>query len=227
MKRPFLAVLIATTTMAGPARADLEVSGSMGVDVVSAYVFRGFAVNRNWNLQPFVEAATHGVAVGAWWNWNTDIGQFDEVDFYATWDLPLPEDQPVGLTLGYTNYDFPGTAQIEPDREVQLELGLDTILQPTALLAVGLEGTVLDKGIHLGLGAGHAWDLGDHVSVKTGATLGFELGDNFPQKGVSYLQLAVGAAYDILEISLNYVVETDEEVLPVEESFFAVFSVAI
>lgn len=224
----YLILAIAGALGASPARAaECDVSGAMGVDVVSAYVFRGATVNDNWNLQPFVEAATHGVTVGAWWNWNTDITEFDEIDFYASWELPLPAEQPVGLSLGYTNFDFPGTDLDGSDREIQLGLSLDTILQPTAFLGVGLDGPYLDKGVHLALGASHEWAFTEQLSVDGGATLGLELGDNVPKSGVSFLQLALGASYDFVGISLNYVVETDEEVLQVAQDFYVAFSIGI
>lgn len=223
-----LGILALGALMSGPARAtDIDVSGSMGLDVASAYVFRGAAVNQNWNIQPFVEATTHGVTAGAWWNWNTDIEEFDEIDFYAAWELPLPETQPVGLTLGYTNFDFPGSGLGESDKELQLGLNLDTILQPTAFLGVGLDGPFLDKGIHLALGASHELAVSEMVSLNGGATLAFELGDNVPKSGVSFLQLALGASYDVVGVSLNYIFETDEEVLTVDENFYVAFSVGI
>jgi hypothetical protein len=224
----FLGLVLGGALAASPAQAtEIEVSGAMGVDVASAYVFRGAAVNKNWNLQPYVEAATHGVTVGGWWNWNMDIEEFDEIDFYASWELPLSKEQPIGLSLGYTNFDFPGSGLGDSDKEVQLGFTLDSILQPTALVGIGLDGPYLDKGVHLALGASHDWVVGEKVAVNGGATLGLELGDNVPKSGVSFLQLTLGASYDIIGVSLNYIVETDAEVLPVEENFYVAFSLGI
>ena len=41
------------------------------------------------------------------------------------------------------------------------------------------------------------------------------------------MRLALGASYDIIGISLNYIVETDEEVLTVDENFYVAFSIKI
>ena len=53
-----------------------------------------------------------------------------------------------------------------------------------------------------------------------GATLGAELGDNFEDNGLSHLTLSVGGAYGPATISLNYIVETDDDVLEIDEDFY-------
>ena len=229
-----LSVMAAAVIAAGTAQAvDLDVSGSMGADVVSAYIFRGATVNDEWNVQPFVEAATHGVTAGAWWNWNTDLENFDEVDFYVSWDVPLPEDQPLGLSIGYTNYDFPdyvrdGSVELEgADREIQIGLSADVILQPTLFAGFGVDGPFLDKGIYLALGASHDYEINEKATISGGATLGFELGDNVTNTGASFLQLSLGASYDIIGITFNYIAETDDKVLVVDEDWYVAFSIAI
>ena len=96
-----------------------------GVDVASAYIFRGATVLDEVVVQPYLEGAFYGVTVGTWANFNTDSSQFDEIDYYASYELPLGEAAPVGVTIGYTEYTYPTAvdelgAGLEADREASI-----------------------------------------------------------------------------------------------------------
>ncbi len=223
-----------------------DVTGAVGVDINSAYIFRGGTVNDEVNVTPFIEATAYGVTFGTWGNLNTDTEQFDEIDYYVSYEIPLAEDSPVSLGLGYTEYTFPtavtavpdtraGAAEgatvnvgTEADREIGLTLGVDTLFSPSLFVGFGLEGPFLDEGIYLELSGGYDYELEDAgVTLNAGAALGYEAGDNFVENGFSHLTLSVGAAYDIGTLTLNYVVETDDDVLVVDEDFYISFGVAI
>jgi hypothetical protein len=228
-----MSIMAAAVIAAGTAQAvDLEVGGSAGADVVSAYVFRGATINKEWNVQPYIEVSASDVTLGTWGNFNTDpadttrSAEFDEIDYYALWDLPLPEDQPVGLSLGYTEYTYPG-GDLEADREIGIGLSVDTLLSPELFLGLGVDGPALNKGVYLGLSGSHDYEINEKATISGGATLGFELGDNVENTGVSYLQLVLGASYDIVGISFNYIVETDSDVLVVDEDWYVAFTIAI
>ena len=83
--------------LAGPAMAQEEgmtADVAAGVDVASAYVFRGETFSDDVSVQPTLEG-TFGcplggaLTLGTWANLNTDSTQFDEVDLYVSYALPL------------------------------------------------------------------------------------------------------------------------------------------
>lgn len=226
-----VASLAVTAAMSLPALAE-EVTGSAGADVTSAYIFRGGTVNDEVNVQPFIDASAYGVTVGTWANFNTDASQFDEIDYYVGYELPLGEDVPVSASLGYTEYTFPtgeddeGVA-LEADREISLSLGLDTLLAPSLFVGYGLEGPFLDEGIYIEASVGHDLEITEDLAVSLGASIGYEAGDNYDENGFSHALLSAGTGFGPLSISVNYVVETDSDVLEVDEDFFVTIGASI
>ena len=225
-----LAALVAGTVVIAPAFAE-EVTGSAGADITSAYIFRGGTVNDDVNVQPYIEAAAYGVTVGTWANLNTDASQMDEIDYYISYDLPLSEDAPVGISVGYCEYTFPtgtedadpvtgATPALEADREVSVTLSADAPLSPSLFVGYGFEGPFLDEGIYLELSLEHDLDVTEDLAVNLGAALGYEAGDNFDENGFSHLTLSLGSSRGPFSFSLNYVVETDDDVLAVDEDFY-------
>lgn len=208
----------------------VETSGSAGVDVVSAYIFRGGTVNDEINVNPYIEVGVGGVVFGTWGNFNTDAEQFDEIDYYVGYEIPMPEgmEVPLSIGIGYTEYTYPNTEETEADREVGLSLGLDTLFSPSFFVGYGIEGPFLEDGIYLELSGGYDYELEDSgVTLNAGAALGYEAGDNFEENGFSHLTLSVGGSYGYGTLSLNYVVETDNDVLAVDEDFYVSFGVSI
>lgn len=230
-KSKTVAVLAVAAAVSLSALAD-DVTGSAGADVTSAYIFRGGTVNDEVNVQPYIEASAYGVTVGTWANFNTDSTQFDEIDYYVGYSVPLGDDAPVSLDLGYTEYTFPTGvdeegAALEADREIGVGLGLNTILSPALFAGFGLEGPFLKDGIYLEASVGHDVELTEDLAVSLGASIGYEAGDNYEENGFSHALLSVGTGVGPLSISLNYVVETDDEVLEVDEDFFVTIGASI
>lgn len=146
--------------------------------------------------------------------------------------MPLGEDVPVTLSLGYTEYTYPtglddAGAGLEADREIGIGLGLDTVLAPSLFAGFGLEGPFLDEGIYLEASIGHDLEITEDVAVSLGASIGYEAGDNYDENGFSHALLSVGTGVGPLSISLNYVVETDRDVLEVDEDFFVTIGAGI
>ena len=223
-------VLVATVLIAGVAVTFAgEANASAGLDVMSAYVFRGATVSDEVSFQPYVEGTFYGVTAGTWGNLNTDASQFDEIDYYASYDLPLGE-CPVGLSVGYTEYTYPTATSenpatgevsgLEADREVRLSASLDTLLSPSATVSYGIEGPFLNKGIYIELGLEHEFPIGEKVSLTGGATVGYEAGDNVPSEGFSHATFSLAASVGPLTASAHYVLETDDDVLAIDEEFF-------
>ncbi len=222
--------VISGLMVAGVAKAEDEATGSLNVDVTSAYIFRGNTVNDEINVNPTAEVMARGITFGVWGNFNTDISEFDEVDLYASYDLPL-EDSPIGIGVGYTEYVYPGqsstaadgtvSAKNEADREVSATLSptADVMFSPSLLVAYGFQGA-LDEGIYLELGGSHDVPVSDDLVLEAGAALGYEAGDNVAENGFSHLTLSLGTDVGPASVGVSYVVETDDKVLTVDEDFF-------
>ncbi len=237
--------VLAAALLTGPAVAQEEgmtAEVAAGVDVASAYIFRGGTVSDEISVQPTLEG-TFGcplggaMTLGVWGNLNTDVKQFDEVDLYFSYALPLG-DIPFGLSLGYTEYTYPTAvdeagAGLEADREINIVSGYEKGLNDTVTLNlgfsvnIGIDGPYLDEGLYLAAEAGLTQQVTDDFSLNYGAVLGAELGDNYEENGVSHLTLTLGASYRMLSAAVSYVVETDDKVLVVDEDVYGVVSLAL
>ncbi|MDR8391552.1 hypothetical protein NC796_10400 [Aliifodinibius sp. S!AR15-10] len=71
-----------------------------GADLYSTYVWRGVAYSGP-SIQPYVELSSGGFAIGAWGSQGYD--GFQEMDLYAGYSFDF------GLSLGITDYYYPGT----------------------------------------------------------------------------------------------------------------------
>jgi uncharacterized protein (TIGR02001 family) len=78
---------------------------STGVDLYSTYVWRGVAYSGP-SLQPSVEFSIGGFAIGAWGSQGYD--GFQEMDLYLGYSFDF------GLSLGVTDYWYPGVAGSGP-----------------------------------------------------------------------------------------------------------------
>ncbi len=77
---------------------------SVGADFVSTYVWRGTAFSGP-SLQPYVDLTVGGFSIGAWGSQGFD--GFQEMDLYASYSFDF------GLSLGITDYYYPGTEYFE------------------------------------------------------------------------------------------------------------------
>ncbi len=86
------------------AQEEEESAVSAGFDLYSTYVWRGVAYGGP-SLQPYVDFTTGGFSVGAWGSQSYDGGQ--EMDLYLSYGFDF------GLSLGLTDYYYPGTPYFE------------------------------------------------------------------------------------------------------------------
>ena len=211
------AMSVALVVAGGMAHAEAAASG--GIDVNSAYIFRGATVNDEVNVTPYLEAALGDFTVGAWGNFNTDSEQFDEIDVYVSYGISLGDG--ISGSIGYTEYTYPtvvmGEMGAEADREVSVGVSLDdVILAPSLTAYFGLEGPLLDEGVYIELAGSHDIEVAEQA-ITAGATLGYEAGDNVAETGFSHLTLSLGTDVGPVAVSVAYVVETDDTVLVVDE----------
>ncbi|CAN5411286.1 hypothetical protein BH23BAC3_BH23BAC3_21740 [soil metagenome] len=88
-----------------------------GVDFYSTYVFRGVAFSGP-SLQPYVEVSSGGFAIGAWGSQGYD--GFQEMDLYTAYEFDF------GLSLGLTDYYYPGTDYLDSDSHaIELNVALE------------------------------------------------------------------------------------------------------
>jgi len=212
-------------TSAAIAAVSLTASAEVAVDVTSAYVFRGGTINDEVNVQPGFETTAFGdaITVGTWANFNTDTTEFDEIDYYFAYSVPMG-DSPVGIDIGYTEYTYP-TGGIDADREPFISFGTSVeMIDLSLLVAYGIDGGI-DESLYLELGAGTGVDVAENVSVGLSAALGY-VDPESGESGLSHLTLGASADVGIPEtdygftVGVSYVVETDDEVLVVDEDLY-------
>jgi len=202
---------VACITPVQALEADARISAN------NAYVFRGATINDEINVNPSANIDIYkGLTFGTWGNFNTDTSQFDEIDYTLGYEHDFGNGFSPALT--YVEYTYPGS-EGDADREVQLtettsigDIGLDL------LVGIGIDGAFED-GIYLQAKPQYALPIASDLGLNIGATIGAELGDNFDDNGVSHVTLDTGTEYNGFDINLAYVIETDEDVLPVDEDF--------
>jgi len=75
----------------------------VGLDFVSSYIWRGTKFGSGPAIQPSIEFAIGGFALGGWGNYNFTSNEAAEADLYISYGFDF------GLSLGVTDYYFPGT----------------------------------------------------------------------------------------------------------------------
>ncbi|MGA0332653.1 MAG: hypothetical protein ACO3N7_08415 [Kiritimatiellia bacterium] len=208
-------------TSAALAATALTASAQVAVDVVSAYVFRGGTINDEFNVQPGFDTTAFGgaVSVGTWANFNTDTSEFDEIDYFFGIPLPVGEDSPISVEVGYCEYVY--NVGGEADREPYIAFGMGDI---SLGIYYGVGGLIEDS-MYLELGYGTSIAVAENLGLDVSAALGYVDPDE-GKSGFSHLTLSAGTAIAIPEteysvsVGITYVVETDDKVLEVDEDFY-------
>jgi uncharacterized protein (TIGR02001 family) len=81
--------------------AEKESPFSVGADIYSNYVWRGTKFGTGPAFQPSVSFATGGLTIGAWGSY--DAAGYTEADLYLSYGFDF------GLSLGVTDYYYPGS----------------------------------------------------------------------------------------------------------------------
>ncbi|HMP72270.1 MAG TPA: TorF family putative porin [Kiritimatiellia bacterium] len=207
-----LAAVAAASVTAGSAA--LAAEATVGVDVSSAYVFRGATFNDGFVAQPYLDVSGLPIDIGVWGNLDIDdyddslnSGEFSEINIYASYTIPV---EGVDASIGYTEYIYPG-AELEADREVSLSLGLDVPLAPSVGIYYGLDGGI-KKNIYVEAGLGHDIELDEGISLSLGAAVGY-LNPDEGESGFSHWQVSAALNYDFISLGVTYVDTIDKDVL--------------
>lgn len=204
---------------------------TVGVDVNSAYVFRGITLNDGFVAQPYLEVSGLPIDIGVWGNIDIDDydgmlteGEFSEVDFYASYALPI---EGIDASIGYTEFTYPN-AELEADREISLSLGLDTVLAPSIGLYYGVDGGIKEL-FYADFSIGHEVSLTEDISLSLGALIGYLYPDE-GEDGFHQYELSASLAWKFLSLGVTYFGQVDDDVLvdaftDDEGSFFAGYDV--
>ena len=228
-----LAVIGLTSAASSAYAAD----AAAGVDVASAYIFRGVTINDSWVSQPYMELSgipkLDGLTFGVWGNFDLNDGpdgvpkkgQFSEIDLYASYELPLCLES-LSWTLDYLEYTYPHS-ELDADREVGTTLSLDTFLSPSLGVYVGVGGAI-EQQVYIEGTLGHEIELTEDLGLELGGLVSalFQPKDSELDDGLSYADLNAALTYWIFSASAHVLFELDQDVTKVDENFYAVFGLA-
>lgn len=164
---------------------------STGVDLYSTYVFRGVAFSGP-AVQPYVEFSAGGFSIGAWGSQGIDGSAadgytgFQEMDLYAAYEFDF------GLSLGITDYYYPGSEYFDGESHAfELNVGFEIenfslagnyILNEAAGAGSAGSDLYFEAGLSLGaadlfVGAGDGWHSsdGDFALVNVGLSTSKEI----------------------------------------------------
>jgi uncharacterized protein (TIGR02001 family) len=155
----------------GNARA-FEAEGSVGVDVLSNYVWRGQnLVNDSGVIQPLLEiSGKNGLAVSYWANYNMNNNQNTETDLTVSYSRDYGK---LSTSVGYIHYAFDGA---EDTAEVFVSMGYDMILSPSLTIYHDIDE---GHGQFVVFAIGHTFKIGNYFGKDVAFNLGGSVGYNF------------------------------------------------
>jgi hypothetical protein len=216
-------LLVIMVMMTAGTAAAAEVTG--GVDLYSAYVWRGITFNDGLVVQPSMDVAAGGFNFNVWGNFDIDDydnslddGEFSEIDLTLSYTV---ETGPLSVTGGYIEYLFPTTdaGGAPGTREIFLDVSGEPadgfILGATAYYDIDeVEDYYLTPYV------GYSLAMTDEVSVDFGASCGYA-GEDFAlggESGFHEYTAYLGAGYQMGSVSLSallgYTDTMDKDVLP-------------
>ncbi len=84
---------------------------SVGGDLVSSYLWRGTKFGTGPAIQPYVELGLGNFSIGGWGSYCFTSDEAAEADLYLSYGFDF------GLSIGMTDYYFPGTDYFEYSTE--------------------------------------------------------------------------------------------------------------
>lgn len=194
---------------------------STGLDIYSSYVWRGSKFGSGPAFQPSVEFSAGSFAIGAWGSVNSSTEEAAEMDLYLSYGFDF------GLSIGLTDYYYPGTEYFDYSTETgahALELNLGYEIGGFSLAGnyffneAGAAGTAggdlyFEAGygfenVNLFVGAGDGWHTPDGefglVNIGIGTSKEIKITDTFsiPLSGSAILNPTTEQFYIVVGISL-------------------------
>jgi hypothetical protein len=196
-----------------------------GVDVNSAYIWRGITFNDGLVAQPYMDVTAGGFNFNVWGNFDMDDydgslekWEFSEIDLTLSYTLDAG---PLSITGGFIEYLFPTTeAGGSPGTR---EVFVDLSMAPLDGFVLGITGYYdVDEveDYYITPYIGYSLPLGSALSVDLGASCGYVGKDFGMDSGFHEYTLTLGAGYEVGSVSLNalvgYTDTLDKDVLPEE-----------
>jgi len=198
--------------------AQEESSWSTGVDLYSSYVWRGTKFGSGPAVQPSVKFNTGGLTLGVWGSF--DASGYTEADPYISYSFPF------GLSLGLTDYYYPGidgsalfsddshAAEINMGYTLKgLSLSANYILNEAPIPAstggdLYFQAGYAFNNFNISIGAGDGWHTSDaefnicNIAIGTSKTI--EITDKFsiPVNGSVIVNPEREQLYVVVGISL-------------------------
>ncbi len=97
----FISCVFFTTKL--QAQEENESPFSVGADIYSNYIWRGSKFGTGPAIQPYVEFSAGGFSLGSWGSFCITDNEAAEADLYLSYGFDF------GLSLGITDYYYPGT----------------------------------------------------------------------------------------------------------------------
>lgn len=194
---------------------------STGLDIYSSYIWRGSKFGSGPAFQPSVEFSAGSFAIGAWGSVNSSTEEAAEMDLYLSYGFDF------GLSIGLTDYYYPGTEYFDYSTETgahALELNLGYEIGGFSLAGnyffneAGAAGTAggdlyFEAGygfenVNLFVGAGDGWHTPDGefglVNIGIGTSKEIKITDTFsiPLSGSAILNPTTEQFYIVVGISL-------------------------
>ncbi|NOY37248.1 MAG: hypothetical protein GXO83_06700 [Chlorobi bacterium] len=192
-----------------------------GGDLVSNYIWRGTKFGSGPAIQPFVELSLGNFSIGAWGSYCFSTNEAAEADLYANYTFDF------GLSLGVTDYYYPGTPYFDFSQssgthgyEINLGYTLGSLsLAANYMLnqagAAGTKGgdmyfetTYSFTSVSLFVGAGDGWHTSTgnfaicNIGVSTEKSVKLNDTFSFPLKGSVILNPEKQQFYVVLGVSL-------------------------
>lgn len=211
-----MVAVVGMLLMGAGARVANAVEASFGVDVLSAYVWRGMTFNNGLVVQPNLDVTfPAGFGVNVWGNYDVDDydgdiegSEWSELDLTLSYEIPLPVEM-LSASVGFIQYTFPMAAgdDASDTQEIFASLGLE----PLDGLSVGVDVYQdVDQGrdVYVSGSVGYLLELADVLGVEVGASAGFA-GQKYTADGKAGLfdysvSVALSCApYDWLSLALT------------------------
>lgn len=161
--------LVAITFFAGSASAEEpKISGSVSVDTMSNYVWRGIKLSNSWVVQPSVGITYGDFSANIWANYDNDAvgNEFNEVDFTVGYSKTLGN---FTLGGGYILYTFDG---YQDTQEVFATASYDMLLSPALTVYYDFDE---GQGAFVTASVGHEFALPKDISLSLGALASYNI----------------------------------------------------
>lgn len=214
MKKAVMKAVVAVAALAVVSPAARAAEATVGLDVASAYVYRGVTLSEEVSIQPSLEVSGLPVTLGVWADFDTEAEGMIETDFYASYGIPV---EGVDASVGYTEYAYGAGAA---EREVSLSAGIEAPLSPALGLYYMVDSDFPTDGqFFADLSVGHDLELAEGVGLSLGALVSYIVqgDDAVADDGFNHYEVSASLGYKIASVGVTYIGEIDDDVLVVDE----------